>query len=185
MKPSPSEVRSFYSPFAEELFFAGFKALKTGSFREVYRRNKVVIKIPLNLDGVIDNRMEARAYKLYGNKPTSLGIYLAPCRLLDNGCLMMPYVSPIKWNTQLPEWVEMVEGDQVGFYRKRLVAFDYALDLAERFVWEQESELKSDFFHNGWKHVKPFLFPPETFPEEQDVIPPNVPIGKLVYGGRV
>lgn len=170
--------------FVEELFFAGFKIHKTGSFREVYRRNKTVIKVPLNVDGVIDNQMEARAYRHYGNKPTSLGIHLAPCRLLENCCLLMPFVTLVKYTKNLPEWVEMVEGDQVGLYKGRLVAYDYALDLTERYSWEKESGLKSDFFQHGWKNVKPFLYPPETFPEDQDVIPPNLPIGELVYSSH-
>lgn len=184
MRLTPAEVRSIYYPFVEDLFFAGFKILNQGSFREVYRRDKIVIKVPMNVDGVVDNRMEARAYKHYGNKPTSLGIHLAPCRLLKNGCLLMPYVKPLPFNKSLPEWVEMVEGDQVGAYKGRVVAFDYALDLAERFAWENESDFKSDFFQTGWKNVKPFLYPSETFPEYQDVVSPNVPIGQLVYPRR-
>lgn len=184
MNLSPQEVRSFYLPFVEELFFAGFKTVDKGSFRQVYRRNKMVVKVPLKADGVVDNQMEARAYKHYGNKPTSLGIHLAPCRLLTNGCLLMPFVTIVEYRVGMPEWVEMVEGDQVGLYKGRLVAYDYALDLTERFAWEQESNLKSDYFQNSWKNVKPFLYPPGSFPEETNIIPPNVPIGQLVYPRR-
>lgn len=180
MQMSDVEVRDFYTPFVEELFFQGFRYLGAGAFRTVYRRKNFVVKVPRKTDGVVDNQMEARAYKVYGRRPTSLGLLLAPCQLLANHCLVMRYAKPVEYTEKLPEWTDHVEGAQVGRYNNKLVAFDYALDLTERYAWEKESILQSNFFKNVWKDVKPFLYPAETFPEDKDVIPPSLPIGKLV-----
>lgn len=159
------DIDSFYFSFRKELSLSGFKRISSGSFRSAYRRKNVIIKIPFSVDGVIDNMMEAKAYKLYKNKPTSLGIFLAPCRLLSNYALMMPFVNR-SWKVDQPDWVDMVEGAQVGHYKDKLVAFDYALDLEERYAWEKESILQSEFFQNSWKEVKPFLFPSESLPPD-------------------
>lgn len=188
-KLNGTAIYKLYLPFKKHLRASGFRRLNRGSFREVYRRKNVVIKIPINVNGVIDNMMEAKAYRFYKNKPTSLGIVLAPARLLSNYCLMMPYVDQNLSDLEgpIPEWVEMVDADQVGIFKKRLVAYDYALDLQERYAWEIESNLKSDFFQGEWKHVKPFLYPPEALPIKRDDSPLQSlqPFEELVIAKRL
>jgi hypothetical protein len=98
-------------------------------------------------DAEIDNKMEARAYKKYRNGPTDTGIYLAPCRLLSNGCLMMMSVEKINYYDQdRPSWADMIDSRQVGKYKDRVVAYDYALDLTERRQWEEDMGEESIFF---------------------------------------
>ena len=167
------DVVEFYIDFTQSILAAGFERKGRGSFRRAFKRNNSIIKIPLNADGVADNLMEAKAYRFYKNKPTSLGIHLAPCRLLPNYALLMPYTAHLNFDehNNMPEWVEMVEGYQVGMHRGRVVAYDFALDLEERYAWEKESLLKSDYFQNHWKNVKPFLFPAECFHYEETPAP--------------
>lgn len=162
------EVADFYKPFVEGIRSSGFRRLNHGCFRTAFRRKNFVIKVPRNVDGVVDNMIEARAYKHFGNNPTSLGIYLAPCKLLTNNCLLMPFVAHLGSEDPLPEWAHLVDGSQVGMLHGRIVAYDYALDLKERYVWEKESILKSEHFQNDWQHVKPYLFPAEAFPPDEE-----------------
>ena len=180
------EVVEFYIDFTKSILDAGLERKGRGSFRRAFKRKNSIIKVPLNADGVVDNLMEAKAYRFYKNNPTSLGIQLAPCRLLPNYSLLMPYAAHLnfdEYNT-MPEWVEMVEGDQVGMYRGRVVAYDYALDLQERYAWEKESLIKSDYFQNHWKNAKPFLFPAEAFPSTEETPSPNVLFDNVVLAKR-
>ena len=157
-------VRDFYKYFVLDIESAGYVYRGRGSFRAVYHRGNSVIKVPSNSDGIVDNFIEAKAYKHYGNKPTSLGIYLAPCRLLPNYCLIMGFARAIK-DCEMPGWADAVEGMQVGRYNGRVVAYDYALDLEERYAWEEESGYKSNYFQSDWKDQKPELFPQEVINE--------------------
>src|SRR6266567_3017972 len=68
-----------YQGFYMLLAKRGFQNHDTGGFRRVWIRQGIVVKVPVCLDGILDNRAEAGAWKKYGNKPTDLGIYLAPC----------------------------------------------------------------------------------------------------------
>ena len=164
MRLTNGQVRDLYRPFSKEIENMGYEYRSNGCFRNVYHRKGYVIKIPKSTDGVVDNIMEARAYSLYKNAPTSRGIYLAPCKLLPNLSLLMVFVRAIR-DCEYPSWAEEVEGEQIGFYKNRPVAFDYALDLAERYAWEQESVLKSIYYDNEWKDVKPELYPEEVIEE--------------------
>jgi len=179
------DVVEFYYSFAKSILDAGYKRIGRGAFRRAFKRNNSIIKIPLNSDGVVDNLIEAKAYKFYKNKPTSLGIYIAPCRLLQNYCLLMPYVAHLNHSEyeSMPEWSKMVDNDQVGMRNNRVIAYDYALDLEERYEWEQELLIKSDFFQTNWKNVKPFLFPAECFHYE-DTKAPTAQFDNVVLENR-
>lgn len=140
-------VRESYMEFIQSIKDSGFSYLNSGSFRDVFQREDKVIKVPIYSDGLIDNMVEARAYKKYRNGPTSEGFMLAPCRLLPNGCLMMVFV---KWwgMVERPKWADSIDGAQVGIYLNRYVAYDYALDIPERYEWEMEWNKRSCFFNS-------------------------------------
>ncbi len=147
------QLKDHYSEFVEWLKGQGFSYVSQGSFRQVFQREDKVIKVPLYSDGLVDNMVEARAYKKYHNGPTSEGLYLAPCRLLRNGCLMMVYVKRFGIFSR-PEWADRIDGSQVGTYLGRVVAYDYALELPERFEWEREWNKRSRFFNSSeWEEV--------------------------------
>lgn len=136
-----------YDAFIDHLEKAGFTYIGSGGFRKTYARNKVVIKVPYSQDGVYDNLTEARAWAKFKSKPTKYGIELAPCRLLPNGCLMMVKVErKIDKNIKVPMWANDVDGGQVGQYKNKIVAYDYALDVAERKIWEKEWKVKKSFY---------------------------------------
>src|SRR5271167_1192860 len=82
-----------YYGFVKHLQSAGFQYEGQGTFRIVYRRGMVVIKVPRNGDGIVDNRTEAAAWHKYKSRPTPKGYRLAPCRMLANGCQMMVAVD--------------------------------------------------------------------------------------------
>ncbi len=152
-------VKHLYERFVFDIESKGFKYVACGSFRSAYIRNNLVIKVPNNEDGIIDNKIEARAWRKYKNKPANKGIMLAPCRLLPNGCLIMKKV-----NTKIPSlvynemarldspirWAYDIDGNQVGMYRDKLVAYDYAMDISEREEWEDEMGLYSHCYRGNW-----------------------------------
>ncbi len=149
---SGGEIGNKYDTFRSYLKSKGFEKIGNGSFRVTYRRGEIVIKVPRNVDGEIDNMVEAAGWRKYKSSPTDDGIPLAPCRLLVNGCLMMrkvdmTYIDRSHKNFQ---WVEKIEGHQVGEYRGKLVAYDYALSLNEREEWEENWGVESQFYKNGW-----------------------------------
>lgn len=134
--------------FKNTLTSSGFYNVGRGSTRRAFLRGKIVIKLPLGLDGLVDNGMEWLAWRKYRHNPTPLGLILAPCRLMRNGCLMMPFVDQVNTEDQVPwncvldnEWI--VDGVQVGRYKDRVVAYDYAFDLPERIEWENQLDLIS------------------------------------------
>ena len=139
-----------YDAFRQHLMDIGFTWLSYGSFRSVYVRGKVAIKVPRNGDGIIDNRVEAQAWRTYKNKPTNRDIMLAPCRLLPNGCLMMVAVSGLPDNVDYPSWVDTVDAGQVGLHKGKVVAYDYACDMDERDNWEHDWKVESDFYRSNW-----------------------------------
>lgn len=160
--------------FCDHLKEKGFRSVNDdlGSFRKVFIRNRIVIKVPRDNDGVIDNIMEAKAWKKYRSEPTDLGFYLAPCRLLRNQSLMMAKVeiSEIEEcddpmmdlcsqadRLLVPLWVDDLDTNQAGIYKGRWVAYDYALDLTERIIWEEEMGLHSEYFHEEWFANRPYL----------------------------
>ena len=138
-----AEYFAQFLPFEEHLLASGFERVGQGSFRRVYERNRVVIKIPINRDGTMDNCVEALGYKKYRNGPTDLGLRLAPCRILPNGCLMMVAVD--RYNGYNHPWNNVpTDGEQNGYFKGRLVAYDYACDLTERAAWERDCNFE------GW-----------------------------------
>lgn len=146
-----------YAPFIEYLKANGFTYLNQGSFRQVWERGNIVIKVPTFADGLIDNRVEHQAYHTYWNGPTRKGFYLAPCRLLPNGCLMMKKLT-WDWSFSRPAWASLIDGKQVGPYKGRVVAYDFALDLTERFKWEREWKCQSLFFNSQeWRNQRPHI----------------------------
>jgi hypothetical protein len=140
------DIGTMYREFESYIIALGFKYIDNGAFRNTFQRGKVVIKIPRNSDGINDNRVEAAAWRKYKNKPTDRGILLAPCRLLPNNCLMMATVDTRRDVDEEPPWVNKIEGEQVGEYRGRVVAYDYALNMPERVQWEEEWGVSSEFF---------------------------------------
>lgn len=152
-------LRKEYLEFKQAIENVGFQFLDRGSFREVYDRGNVVIKIPQNTDGLLDNHVEARAYRKYRNGPTREGIYVVPCRLLPNGCLMMPKVERYVPDSLWPKWAEIIDGAQIGMHKGRVVAYDCALDLVERFEWEREWNRYSEFFNShNWREQSVHIY---------------------------
>ncbi len=149
-----------YQSFIDKMTAAGFEELDCGSFRLTFERKGVVIKVPMYSDGIIDNMVEHTAYHTYFNRPLSNGMLLAPCRLLPNGCLMM---RKIDWDNYEgdstdPHWGRLVDGGQYGPYKGRMVAYDYALDLTERFEWEKKWKRTSHFFNSkNWRRRRPHI----------------------------
>lgn len=153
-------VSSDFKEFAEYLQKRGFHYVDRGAFRHVWMRGKIVIKIPRVGDGINDNIIEARAWRKYRSNMTNLGIYLAPCRLLPNGCLMMPKMT-FDYLDKVPAWANKIDGGQVAKYcgmngkeTPRFVAYDFALSVAERAQWEDEMGVCSEFYgSSSWRHT--------------------------------
>lgn len=138
-----------YDSFIDKIEKAGFTYRNEGSFRKVFERRGVVIKVPMVSDGIIDNMVEHRAYHTYWNGPTRRGILIAPCRLLPNKCLMMRKMQWVDGAVyDYPAWRKTIDGSQVGPYNGRIVAYDYAINLTERFKWEEEWGVRSKYFHS-------------------------------------
>lgn len=147
-----------FRSFVEQLESKGFYYLGSGSFRKTWARKNVVVKIPSNLDGVVDNRVEASVWRRYRNQPNSFGYHFAPCRLLPNGCLMM---VKVEWrdmrDEDRAEWIRFIDSNQVGKYKGRVVAYDYALDVPERIQLEKDWGIESVFFHSRWLGPREYL----------------------------
>jgi hypothetical protein len=153
------DYKDHYEAFVRRLKSIGFHYVDSGSFRHVYCRRNIVIKIPKNYNGEIDNIMEAKAYRKYKNRPTNLGLYLAPCRMLPDNCLMMVKVNTPMLKDKYPVWAnyDTIDRRQVGRYRNRIVAFDFALNLSERLEWEKSNGFTGSFFQNEWIYCHPEL----------------------------
>ena len=102
--------------------------LGEGASRKGYKYKKSVIKIPHNEWGFQDNIIEAYAYNLYGRKPDENGYIFAPCKLLNNGCLLMVLVDRRPYK-ELPSWANYIDGGQCGIYNGRWVVYDSACDI--------------------------------------------------------
>ena len=119
----------YYKQVGKELEDKGFTLIGSGSFRNTYKRGKVVVKVPRHWDGFDDNIGEAYAWRKYRNEPKAEdGIVFAPSRLLSNGCLMMVLVKPMSYD-DLPDWGRYLDGSQAGEYKGRIVAYDAGCDL--------------------------------------------------------
>jgi hypothetical protein len=150
-------VEHLFQQFTAYLESLGFEYLNQGGFRKVYQRKGVVIKVPHVGDGIMDNRVEAAVWRKYKNAPTDLGVFLCPCRLLPNGCLMMRSIDFWDFKDNKPDWARQVDSQQVGLYRGKAVAYDYALDNTERAYLEEQWGQESVFFQAEWLDRRPYL----------------------------
>lgn len=101
-----------------------YEFLGQGRTRKVFRRGNVVVKIPLNEKGFLDNAMEAGMYRKYGKKGDI--VPYARCRLTRAGFLVMEYVAPVARGFVAPDWAGFVDCCQVGHNSKgELLAYDY------------------------------------------------------------
>jgi hypothetical protein len=162
-----------YETFASKLKTRNFRYLGHGSFRRVYERKNIVVKVPTMQDGLYDNMIEAYAWRQLRDRPTQHGIVCAPNRLLPNGCLMMVKLDTKLYDEngayrRLPGWVDAIEKNQVGFYKGRVVAYDYAIDIVERHAWERALNIESDFFKNEYVHRNTAVRDPEVDYDDQD-----------------
>jgi hypothetical protein len=149
---SGGKVIHHYHQFISDLNSKGFEHIGNGSFREGFARKKIVIKVPRNWDGIIDNITEAFAYSKYRERPTSRNIYLAPCRLLPNLSLMMVKVN--FYSDETPFWTKNLIDGQYGLYKKKFVSYDYAFEVVERFDIEKMLKVKSVAWHNEFAYLK-------------------------------
>ena len=120
-------VRDFIpDPFKNKLALLG-----EGRHRRGYlsRNSKYVYKVPMMMDGLIDNHREAHVSRVSRKEDFYGGVQFARCRLGPRGILIMEYVKPADWGDDfnpLPAWVGRVDCCQVGHTADgRLVAYDY------------------------------------------------------------
>ena len=137
LKRFSEDIHPFLGKYLES---RGWKYLGCGSFRNAYRRKNTVIKVPRNWEGFEDNVTEAYAYRKYRNSPDSDGLIFCPCRLLPNGCLMMPFVdNKGGYCNDLPDWAKSLDGWQAGYYKGRVVGYDTGYNIKhenkEAFEW--------------------------------------------------
>lgn len=96
-----------------------------GRNREVYRDGGTVLKLPLSEYGVQDNEGEASRYILWSPQDE----HYASCHIepmYDLPILRMEYVERAKSRKGLPDWVDFIDGFQVGYNKHgKLVAYDY------------------------------------------------------------
>ena len=94
-----------------------------GRNRIVWRRCNIVVKVPLNNDGLHDNWNERKMWSKYH---THTEIKYASCRLYANYFLLMEYVNAFVPTSDLPMWANYVDCRQVGYNRRgMIVAYDY------------------------------------------------------------
>jgi len=118
---------NYYDEYRFELSKNGFEKIGQGASRFGYKRGKTVIKVPYNSGGYSDCIMEAYVYRRF-RRADYCGMYFAPCRLLPNACLMMPYLERMNWD-DVPMWAKRMDGGQCGRYKDRIVAYDSAYDI--------------------------------------------------------
>lgn len=146
-----------YIDFIHTIKNNGFTYWSSGSFRYVYHRGNVVIKVPRNIDGLYDNISEHYMWHKYRNNPTTLGQHLAPCRLLPNGSLMMVETT-MDYRKDIPQWCkEYIDSTQVGLYKGKFVAFDYGIDVPDRVCLEKKLKFKNSFFSRTYVKDRPYL----------------------------
>jgi hypothetical protein len=118
----------------------GFSFIGNGSFRDCWSRGDLVIKVPKNHDGALDNIVESEVYKKFHSIN---GVKLAPCRLLNNGALVM-----LKVDTSVRYDEGRFDGNQVGIRKGQFYVYDYALDCPEfRIKLEKELGIYSVYFY--------------------------------------
>lgn len=113
---------------------AGWRYLGQGYSRVAYGRKNVVVKVPMHAEGYNSNILESYLYRKYRNYPDTHGRVFAPCRLLSNGCLIMPFIERALDNCErsdLPQWAINIDGQQCGYYNGRLVVYDANADMGQ------------------------------------------------------
>jgi len=124
---------SYFQEVETKLKNLGFHYLGEGGFRVAYGLKNYVIKVPYNEEGFEDNLTEAYTWRRYKNKPHHQGYMFAPCRLLPDATLLMVKVNPVRNRNNLPSWTKYIDCEQVGEYKGRIVAYDYACDTGHRY----------------------------------------------------
>lgn len=116
------------SPYGEECYELVSKYreedwIGCGRNRAVFRRGRVVVKVPINAAGVDDNLYEVSLFERYGQ--TKGYVPYARCRRAGL-LLVMEYVMHVGWHSNQPSWCPSVDCGQLGKNRKgRLVAYDF------------------------------------------------------------
>ena len=152
---SYGNVGDTYTKFKEDLLNKGFIKIGRGSFRTGYARKNIIIKVPHNVDGVIDNMVEACAWHKYKSQPTNRGLYLAPCRLLPNAALSMVKLD-VTTSRGWPAWTKnILDGKQCGWKKNKLYVYDYAIEIVERYEWEKQWNVQSYFFNKCMDVIGP------------------------------
>jgi hypothetical protein len=106
-------------------------SLGTGRHRRtIYIGNGFVRKFPTCESGERANEHERRMYVESWDTDDYFHQKLAPCRLLKDGSLIMRHVRcdfalDFDWDS-LPGWTHDIDCQQVGYYKGRIVAYDYA-----------------------------------------------------------
>jgi hypothetical protein len=150
-----------YEQYSQYIQSKGFQYINYGTFRLIYARKNVVIKVPRSMDGMIDNYIEAKAYRKYRDNKTNIGMLLMPCRLLPNGCLMMPKVEcgKVPYDLEVP-YKYIADGLQHAIYKGKVRVYDFAIDISDRLSWENEAGVSSSWFaitysqHESRKHLR-------------------------------
>ncbi len=123
-----------------------FNFVGEGRCRRTYiaSNKKYVIKFPYVKLGITANREEHELWHRFKSQPDQKGIYLCPCRIINNLVLMMRAVRSSYGTTcgdtqayrssimteirrgDSPNWIDYVECNQAGHLPDgRLVAYDY------------------------------------------------------------
>ena len=116
--------------FENNLIDNGWKFVGSGRHRRVLKRKNYVIKIPWQIEGVQANISEFKLYRKF-KKESDNGKQYAPCKLINNNCLIMKYVKVIDpdfSHKEIDQWVfYLKDGAQVGYDSDgNLLAFDYS-----------------------------------------------------------
>lgn len=118
----------------EKRGFALSKSVGRGRYGMINLKKNLVIKIPHNLRGIMDNISENNTFNKYLKNKNDY-IPLAHCKLFSFNksgfnLLLMEYLKPYNNIKDLPEWVRCVDCFQVGYDVKgNLKSFDYAQEI--------------------------------------------------------
>lgn len=110
--------------------YKNYEFLGSGRNRAVFKMKSgnYIIKFPLSEEGIADNDWEASvcSNKHEGNKEDVQYPKTRYIELQGFICCVMEYIEPCKSFEGLPEWIDFVDGGQVGYNRKNvLLAYDY------------------------------------------------------------
>lgn len=120
--PRPRVIRRYRKDGTPTYHLRGHKFLGVGRNRIAFRRGDVVVKVPSNSAGHMDNYLEAARWRPW----SAMGeAQYARCRLLRNGWLVMVYAEPMQI-ADMPDWADFVDCRQVGRTRQgKVVAYDF------------------------------------------------------------